>query len=372
MNIPTVGVIMAGGSGERFWPLSRQTMPKQLLRISDEQKSLLEEAVNRLLPLLPPERIVIATNNLLQDPIRFAKIPVPPENVLAEPVRRNTCGCLAFAAAHLLARFGKSSDDLLMAVTTADHSIRDDEAFRRTVKSALAFAQENDALMVIGIQPTRPETGYGYIETAEDRQPEAVHEGVPVYKALHFHEKPSLEKAEAYIAQKRFYWNSGMFFWRMSTYLNSMEKADPRITRSIHEMRDTLLTGYNPDSIIASIFERLPNISIDYALMEKADNVYVVQGGFQWDDLGAWDSLARFRSQDERGNITHGDPILIDCQNVTVYNEPGAERMAVGVIGMEGVVVVTSPDGILICPKDRCQDVRRIVDELKKRGAGQV
>ncbi|MBN2329858.1 MAG: mannose-1-phosphate guanylyltransferase [Candidatus Omnitrophica bacterium] len=372
MIVPTIGIIMAGGSGERFWPVSRKKKPKQLLRLTDGRLTLLEEAVERVLPIIPPERLFVATNQTLQEPIRAAMTRIPPENILAEPTRRNTTGCLAFAAAHLLARYGRTHDDMIMAVTTADHRIGDPEDFRKTIQAAIWYAKEKNALMVVGLHPDRPETGYGYIEIPEGAQPAAACEGVSIFPTHRFREKPSLPDAKAYLDSGHFFWNSGMFFWRMSVFLEAMKKFMPEVHQSILDMRDALITGFNPDSIVASVFEKLPNISIDYAIMEKADHVYMAQGDFPWDDVGLWDSLARYHSKDAQNNVAVGDPILIECQDVTVYNEPGGEKMAVGVLGMKDVIVVTTEDGVLVCPKNRAQDVRMIVERLKEQNASQI
>ena len=372
MNFPTVAVIMAGGSGERFWPLSRRARPKQLLRLADEQRSLLEEALDRITGLAPVDRMFIAANTLLQEPIRRALPEFPPDQVLGEPERRNTTGCLAYAAAHILARLEETSEDILMACVTADHRIDDLEIFHRTLQAALAFARENDALLVVGIEPTRPETGYGYIEIADLSRPAAEPEGVPIHPVSRFHEKPPRSEAERYLASDRFYWNSGMFFWRISVFMAALDRYLPEVSRAVREMRDELRKPEPNATRIAEIFQRLPNLSIDFGLMEKANNIFMAPGHFAWDDVGSWDSLPRIWPQDEHGNVSVGDPVLIDCRNVTVYNEPGAEKLAVGVLGMENVVVVATADGILVCPRDRGQEVRKIVDRLKEKNAGQL
>lgn len=370
MPLTKVAVVMAGGSGERFWPLSRKTRPKQLLHLTSPDETMLEDAVNRLLPVIPRENIHIASNRMLMDAIREAMPAHPPGNVLGEPLKRNTTGCLAYAAAHLLAKFGDG--DAAVAVTTADHLVGDPEKFETALRAALDFAAANDALVTMGIKPSRPETGYGYIEVPEDRQPAGEHHGLPVYKVIQFLEKPGRERAAEYIRTRRFYWNSGMFFWRLSVFLDSMRAAMPEVARTIRRMADILRDSPGDEAAIEAEFGKLPNLSIDYALMEKADNVYVVPGRFPWDDVGSWDAFARLRQSDGRGNTVHGGPVLIDCANTTVYNHPGEDKMAVCVVGMEDVNVVVCEDGVLVCHKDRAQDVRRAVDELKKRGAKQL
>ncbi|MEW6237884.1 MAG: sugar phosphate nucleotidyltransferase [Candidatus Omnitrophota bacterium] len=371
MSIPTVGIIMAGGSGERFWPISRRLRPKQLLRLTSETKTMLEEAVDRLAPLIPPERIFIGANADLQAVIRSALPQIPAENVLGEPMRRNTSGCIAFAAAHALARF-PDAEDILMSVTTADHRIGDNGRFRSTLAAALRWAEENEALVAIGTHPTRPETGFGYIQIAELNKPVTESGGVPIYRAAQFLEKPHQEDAERYQASRFYYWNSGMFFWRISTFLKSLQRALPDLAQSVLRMAEILQRNTGAEKEIAEIFERMPNISIDYGLMEKAENVYVALGDFAWDDAGAWDSLARFQSRDSNRNTVYGGAALVDCRNVIVYNEPGMEKMAVGAAGMENAIIAVTEDGVLVCRRDRAQDVRLIVEELKNRGATQI
>lgn len=369
MSLPVIAVIMAGGSGERFWPLSRQKHPKQLLNLTHESKSMLEEAVDRLLPLVPAERIFIATNQLLQEAVQQQFTVIPKENVLGEPARRNTTGCLVWAAAHAMARLGGSSEDLKMAVTTADHRIGNDERFRQVIGAALSAAETPGVISTVGIAPTRPETGYGYIEV-EPGVKASIHDTIQVFPVEQFREKPDEETARQYIKTGRFYWNSGMFFWRLSSFIDGLNIAQPEITQTLNTIAQAIRNGA-PDEELRTHFETLPNLSIDYALMEHAKNVQVALGDFPWDDVGAWDALSR-GDEIEGETIAVGDPVLLDCENVTVYNQPGADNMAVGVLGMKNVIVVTSPDGVLVCPKDRAQDVKKIVAELKERDARQL
>jgi len=372
MDNSIVGVIMAGGSGERFWPISRRMRPKQLLYLTSEKEMMLEEAVNRLLPLIPKEQIFIATGAHLLESVRKSITNIPPENILGEPAQRNTAGCLAFAVAHILARFGEAAKDMLMSVVTADHLIGDADRFRDSMSAALRFSQEENALLTIGVQPTRPETGYGYIEITNLNQPLSDFQGIPIYNVNRFLEKPSLEDAEIYQASRFYYWNSGMFFWRISTMLNGFKKHMPDHAQGIEGLSELIKTNPGAEDEISNLFDSLPSISIDYGLMEKADNVYVALGDFRWDDVGSWDSLCRFLPRDEKRNASVGDPVMIDCKNIMVYNEPGVDKMAICVIGMENVLVVTSEDGVLVCPKDRAQDVRKAVAEMKKRNLGQL
>ena len=356
-------MIMAGGSGERFWPLSRQHRPKQLLRLTSGQHTLLEEAVLRVEPLFTLQDIHVATSRKLMRPIRSAGLPIPRENVLAEPDKRNTAGAICWAAAELLARH--DSEDVTMAILTSDHTIGQPSRFRADVKAALAAAEREDALVIIGVQPTRPETGYGYIEAGEkDGQKRR---DLPVDR---FREKPNQDLAQEFLESGHHYWNSGMFFWKVSVFLRELELASPLHAQITRSMAEALSAGKKRRA--EREFERLPNLSIDYALMEKAGNVRMIPAGFSWDDVGSWDSLDRAWKHDADGNITEGDPVLVDTHESIVLNEAGEKKMAVGVLGMENVVVIVSGDAVLIAPKSRAQDVRQIAREFKRRGARQV
>lgn len=372
MSGPTrVAVIMAGGSGERFWPLSRRLMPKQLLKLADPDRTLLQEAVDRIAPVIPLGRVFVATARHLQQAVRRAGLGIPDENVLAEPCKRNTAGCLAYAAGQLLHRFGGDGSGLVMATVTADHAIGDPDAFGATAEAAMAAAEAEDALVTIGIQPTRPETGYGYIEVPEGAAPAAGSAATrPVYPVAQFREKPDAATAQQFIESGRFFWNSGMFFWRMSTFLAELDRAAPAFSRTAREIADALTRD---DAEAADrVFEALENVSIDYALMERSRNVLVARGDFPWDDVGAWSALDRSLPHDASGNVTAGEPVLIDTTGSIVYNAAGDDRMAVAVLGCRDVVVVACEDGVLVMPKDRAQDAKQVVAELRARGSDRL
>lgn len=365
-----VCVVMAGGSGERFWPLSRRLRPKQLLRLTGGGRSMLEEAVHIVSPLIPSERTFVATSAALREPIAEAGI-VPRGNVLGEPCKRNTAGCLAFAAAHMLARYGDEARTMTMAILTADHEIGDAERFLQTVEAALTAVEQEPALGIIGIRPTRPETGYGYIETEADAAPAVVSPvGVKVLPVLNFREKPDAAHAAQFVATGRFFWNSGMFFWRLGTFLEELEDASPVHAGAVYLMADALREKRMDD--VEHVFAKLPDISIDYALMEQARRVVMACAEFPWDDVGAWDALDRTQPHDAQGNVAIGEPVLVDTRNCVVYNEPGAEKMAVAAMGVENLAIIVSEDGVLVIPKERAQEVRKAVELLKQRNAKQL
>jgi mannose-1-phosphate guanylyltransferase len=362
---------MAGGSGERFWPLSRRLRPKQLLKLTRPDANLLEETVRRVAPLIPAEDTLIVTSRELREPIRRGGAGVPDANVLAEPCKRNTTGCLIWAAAWLIAHHGPAAEDIVMAVLSADHRIPDEAPFRDTLEAAMEVAEREDGLGVIGVPPTRPETGFGYIEIAENAEPVACSKsGVPTWPVRQFREKPDHATAESFLSTGRFFWNSGMFIWKMSAFLRELKKTGPERHAALLRIADALRAGDETGAEAA--FATLDDLSIDFALLEKAGRVFVTRAAFEWDDIGAWDSLDRTRNHDACGNVALGDPVLIDTRNSVVYNEPGAERMAVAVVGMENVAVIVSADGVLVMPKDRAQDAKKAVLALKERGATQL
>ena len=355
-----VAVIMAGGSGERFWPLSRKTRPKQLLRIASATQTLIEQAIDRILPLIPADQVFIATTTILHQAMVDAKLPIPEANILAEPAKRNTAGCLSWVASSLMTRY--PGEKVSLAILTSDHLIGAPDRFRACVDRALTAAESDDVLVTLGVRPDRPETGYGYIEVGEDPG--------PVRRVLRFCEKPTLDVAEKFVAGGRHFWNSGMFFWTLDTFVKQMEGASPihgEVTKSVAA---ALAAGDSARSV--QEFERLPNISIDYALMERSPKVLTVEAEFPWDDVGAWDALERTRTPDADGNIVEGDPVLKDVRSSIVINDAGQANIAVGVIGVAGLLVIVSKDSVLVCPKDAAQEVRHIPRELDRKGYKQV
>lgn len=364
-------VVMAGGSGERFWPLSRQSRPKQLLRLTHPDRNLLEETVFRVQPLFSAGEIYVATSRALQPLVRNECEGVPANNVLAEPSKRNTAGCLAYVTAHLLAQFGTEALSHTLAVLSADHRIGNVPGFLDTLRSAIEAVEQRPCLAVIGVRPDRAETGYGYIEIPADAAAVAVENApCPVYPVASFREKPDAETAAGFLTAGRFLWNTGMFFWNVAHFMEELAQASPVHAQAIYAMAEAMKD--NDSEAVDRTFDLLENISIDYVLMEKARDVVVVPATFEWDDLGAWDALDRAHDHDEQGNVTIGDPVLVNAVDCIVYNEAGPERMAVAVVGVEGLAVVVREDGVLVIPKDRVQEVRKAVEILKQRNATQL
>lgn len=320
---------------------------------------MLEEAIHRIQPLVGADNVFVATSTVLKEPISEAKI-VPAGRLFAEPDRRNTLGALVWTTAQLMAIYPEKWITLAIAVLTADHKIGDDKAFRETVSAALDLAEQTKGLVTIGIRPTRPETGFGYIELGD---PLPLINGA--YHARQFKEKPNHETAAEYVRRGNFLWNSGMFFWSLRAFYDSLASALPEAATITTELA-TALSAQNDDQALKA-FRELPTISIDFALMEKAANVSVVEARFEWDDVGAWDALERALPHAEHGNVLSGNHIVIDTKNSVVINDES--DMTTCVLGMEDVIVVTTDDAVLVCPKSRAQDVRKIVEELKKRGS---
>lgn len=337
---------MAGGSGERFWPLSRKLRPKQLLRLTDPEKTMLHEAVDRIAPLVGKENVYIATATHLADPIREAGI-VPDSNIIAEPDKRNTLGCLAWVSANFLAR---GHDDVSIAILTADHKIEEPELFRSTVDAAMTLAEATGGLVTMGITPSRPETGYGYIEGGPETGPSA-------RKVLRFREKPDLETAKRFVDNGNFFWNSGMFFWTQRAFLSELGNAEPDAHRILHAIAEALARNDQEGAI--EHFRTIPNLSIDYALMEKARDVYVIQAQFPWDDVGSFDSLFRTMQVDENGNVIIGVVSVKDCVGCVFYNESTSGVLTA--VGMKDIIMVQTDDVVLVAPASDAQRVKELV-----------
>lgn len=367
MSFVRTAVIMAGGSGERFYPASRLKKPKQLLNLVSDDRTMIEEAVERITPLIPTDNIFIITSEVLQEPIRKVLQSIPPENIIAEPAKRNTAPCLALSGIFIAERFrekGISPERISMAVLTADHFMRPAEKFRQTVDKALSHAENSQDLVTIGIVPSRPETGYGYIQTEKSE--------LPVKRALAFKEKPDFETAQRYIQDESFFWNSGMFFWRLDTFFHELQRSAREIYSSLsllgNELREKTENVFQgAPTGLYDIFSQLPNISIDYAVMEKSSNIAVVPSNFAWDDVGSWDALFRTKERDNSGNVVVGNTIIIDCENAIAVNENNGNKM-LALVGIRDTVIVETNDVTVVCPVHRVQEVKRVVEQLRSEG----
>ena len=347
-------VIMAGGSGTRFWPLSRKARPKQLLPLAGGDASLLAETVRRIAPLIPPERVVVVTAEHLAEAIRAALPAVPPENVLAEPVGRNTAPCVGWAAAHVRRR----DPEGLIAVLAADHHIADEAGFLAILERALGAAEHGE-LVTLGIRPTRPETGYGYLELGEELEP-------GVHRARRFVEKPNRARAEQFLASGAFLWNSGMFFFRADAVLDAIRVHLPGLGAALERFDRAAEEGRERE-LVAAEYAALPAVSLDHGVMEKAERVAVVPGDFGWSDVGSWTTAWELATKDAEHNAATSpdDVVLVDAHGSYVRAPAGK---VVALIGVRDLVVVDTEDALLVVPRDRAQDVRAVVDALRARG----
>ncbi|MBW6486572.1 MAG: NTP transferase domain-containing protein [Syntrophobacterales bacterium] len=351
-------VIMAGGRGTRFWPRSREKMPKHLLDIQSE-KSLIRETVDRIRPLVPPERTLIVTGRSHAVELIRLLPEIPAENIIIEPVGRNTAPCIGLAALHIQKRAG----DAVMLVLPSDHRIAAEGQFRRILEAAAVAAASQEALLTIGIKPTGPATGYGYLEAGELFAKDG---DLPIHRVKSIREKPDLATAEEFLKNGEFLWNSGMFIWKASTILNEIARFLPEINKGLIEIK-SVLGGEGEAGVVERVYPSLPSVSIDYGVMEKAKDVLVIPGDFGWSDLGSWDALWEVSPKDERGNVVRGRFIGIDAGDSLVYSP---EKL-VAIVGVRDIFVVETKDALLICRRDCSQDVRKVVEKLEKEGFGE-
>ncbi len=348
MNI----MIMAGGKGERFWPKSTISKPKQLLPIVSD-KTMIEETVIRLDGLVPPENIYISTNESLLEDIKKLLPQIPEENYIIEPVGRDTGPAIAFGAVYI----SKKEPGSVMVVLPADHLILEKDIFQKDLTIAEQIAINTGCLITFGIKPSRVETGYGYIELGEVINNEFENSA---YEVKSFKEKPDYVLAKEYFNKGNFVWNSGMFVWTTTAILQAVEKHLPDLYEGLMDIDESIGTPGERE-VVNEKFENFDKISIDYGVMEKADNVLSMKAQFTWDDVGAWTALSRVQKMDENNNIIKSDWKGIDTKNTIIINDKGM----ISTIGVENLVIVKDGDSILIADKTREQEVKKIVQELK-------
>ena len=343
-------VIMAGGIGTRFWPASRKEHPKQFLDVFGDG-TLIQNTIARLQGLVPPERCLIVTHERYVEKTQKQLPAVPEANILAEPISRNTAPCIAYAATTL----AKRDPEATMAVLPADHVIGDVEQFHKTLNVAYDTAREREALVTIGIEPTYPATGYGYIQYDGA---EAANAGLQAYPVQTFAEKPDQSTAERFIDAGDFLWNSGMFIWRADTILDQIERHLPEAHAAFALVRET--DGDVGTETLTDAFRDSPHISIDYGVMEQADTVYVVPGTFDWNDVGDWRAVYDLSEKDEHGNVIEGEVIMQDSSRCYVQTE---DRLVV-LVGIHDKVVVDTGDAVLVCDRENAQKVKQVVEYL--------
>lgn len=348
----TFAVIMAGGVGARFWPASRRSRPKQLLDLVGSGTTMIAATAGRLAPDVPLGRALVVTGRAIAGAVAAALPGLPAENILAEPVGRNTAPCIGWAALHARRR----DPDAVLAVLPSDHLVRDPGAFRGAVRAAVRAAR-GGALVTCGIAPDRPETGFGYVELGD-----AVADGVR--RVVRFVEKPDLETAQGYVASGRFAWNSGMFFFRADRVLGEIERQMPELHRGLGEILAGI-EGGDEAGAVERVFPRLPAQSIDYGIMEGAAEIACVPVDMGWSDLGSWSAAHDLSAKDAEGNAFGADVVAVDARGCLVRAPEGA---LVALVGVEDLVVVSTGDAILVCRRDRAQDVKAVTDALRARG----
>jgi mannose-1-phosphate guanylyltransferase len=354
-GLDVCAVIMAGGSGTRFWPLSRRKTPKQFLPITSE-RTMIEETFLRILPLVPARKIYTVANAAQSRTIKRLLPRLPEANRMIEPRGRNTAPSLLLATARVYLR----NPEAVVVVLASDHLIAKPAAFRRKLAAAAEAAAREESLITFGVRPSFPSTGYGYIHFG--RRGARRHRGEPFYRALAFKEKPDLKTAVSFLENGDYAWNSGMFLWRASVFARQLERCAPDFYGYWEKMLEALRRGSR--RAMAGIFDEIPVTSIDYALMEKAEKTLVCEGDFGWSDVGAWSSLAGIWRNDDRGNAVKGEAVLLDAEGNICHN-PGK---ITALIGVRDLVVIDTRDALLVCRKDKDQDVKRVLDRLGALG----
>ncbi len=356
MDTKNYCVIMAGGVGSRFWPLSRTSYPKQFLDILGVGKSLLRQTFERFNEIIPAENTYVVTNANYSNLVKQQLPEIPGENILLEPYRRNTAPCIAYAAYRIKVK----DPEARMVVAPSDHLILKEDVFRNVVGQGLKFVGDNDTILTIGIKPNRPETGYGYIQV--DNEDKIEDDDITFNKVKTFTEKPDIKLAKVFLESGEFFWNSGIFFWSVPTIIKAFKEFLPEINNSF--MAGLQVYGTDKEEqFIQETYSSCKNISIDYGVMEKSDQVYVLTADFGWSDLGTWGSLYEQKDKDKDGNVIIGDKVYLYDSKTSIINANN-KRLAV-IEGLEDFIVVDSEDVLLICRKDQEQKIKSFVNDVK-------
>jgi len=355
-------IIMAGGRGERFWPVSREKMPKQLLTLLGK-RSFLQQAVDRVLPLAPVKNIFVITNEMQLPEVRKQLPKIPKANLIAEPIGRDTCAAVTLGAALVGAR----STTGVMAVLPADHVIPEEKKFQQVLSDAFDLAGRGQAIITIGTKPTDPVTSYGYIRVGEALPPP---QGVKAYKTVfhraeQFVEKPHFDKALEYVNSGQYRWNAGMFVWSFVTITEGLQKHQPEMYATCQRWFKVVNKPAKLAKVLAKEYPDIKKISIDYALMEHAQNVIVADGAFEWDDLGSWTALARHLKADPEGNCAVADFIHVDAARNIIYDARTKDRRTpIAVVGLRDSILVQTDDAVLLAHRSQAQKVKELVRKL--------
>jgi mannose-1-phosphate guanylyltransferase len=354
-------IIMAGGRGERFWPLSREKMPKQLLALLGK-KSFLQEAVERVLPIVPAKNIFVITNEAQLPEVKKQLPKIPKANLIAEPVGRDTCAAVTLGAALVGAR----STTGVMAVLPADHVIPDAKKFQQILSDSFDLAARGQAIVTIGIKPTEPATGYGYIRVGNELPPAegAKKTKTTFFKAERFVEKPDFQRALDYVNSGQYRWNAGMFVWSFVTITEGLQKHQPEMFAACQRWFKVANNPAKLAKILAKEYPAIKKISVDFALMEKAQNIICADGDFEWDDLGAWNALSRHLKQDAEGNCAVADFIHVDAARNIIYDARTKNKTPIAVVGLRDSILVQTDDAVLLAHKSQAQKVKELVRKL--------
>ncbi len=344
---------MAGGIGTRFWPLSTKETPKQFLHILG-QRSMIQQTVDRILPLVDHKDIYIVTNESQIGLVKEHLPELPEENIIAEPMGRNTAACIGLSAVLLE---GKYEADETMLVLPADHYIGKPKLFRTIISQADSFVKEHKKLLTFGIEPTYPATGYGYIEFGKEIKKDPI----PIFAVKQFKEKPDTKTAEQFVKSGTFAWNSGMFLWRIDSINEAVENLMPSLNSSLNNIKDFWKSDKHT---VSKFYSELKSVPVDIGIMEKADNAVVVPISIDWNDIGSWQALDEMKQKHENGNYFEGNVLDIDAQNTYVYSTDKNKKIAL--IDVDNLVIVDTEDSLLICKKDKSQKVKDIVERIKK------
>ncbi|MFZ2538010.1 MAG: mannose-1-phosphate guanylyltransferase [Oscillospiraceae bacterium] len=346
-------VIMAGGRGERFWPKSRKNMPKQFLSLTNDGKTMIQLTVERILPLVNIEDVYIVTNKDYKDLVMEQLPQIPKENILCEPVGRNTAPCIGLGAIHIMKKY----EDALMIVLPSDHLIKYNKMFLTTLQDACDVAMDNENLVTIGITPTYPETGYGYIKFDQNAQEE---ESYRAYKVDKFVEKPNSELAKEYISSENYLWNSGMFVWKTSSIMNKIKNLLPSMFDGLTKIQQAIGTAQQ-DTVLDQEFKEFKSESIDYGIMERSEDIYILPGTFGWDDVGSWLAVERINSSDEFGNIVDGNIITVNTKNCIIRGH----KKLIATVGLKDLIIIDTEDATLIAEKSEAADIKKVLENLK-------
>lgn len=343
-------VIMAGGRGERFWPKSRNNCPKQFLSLTADKETMIQKTVKRLDKIVEPEDVFVVTNSAYREIVETQLPQIPKENILSEPCARNTAPCIAYAAAVIKKKY----DDAVMLVLPSDHLIGYVNIYHRALRKAIAAAEDGQNLVTIGITPTYPETGYGYINFGEEKG--------DAFEVERFVEKPDLATAKKYLASGNYLWNSGMFVWKVSSIMANIQKFMPAVYDGASRIGESFGTD-DFEEVLIREFEAFPSESIDFGIMEKAENIYTIPGSFGWDDVGSWLAMERINETDDDKNYIEGDVIAVDSKRTTIC---GGKRL-IAAVGTRDLIIVDTDDVLLVCSKNSTQDVKKVISKLKEQ-----